>query len=138
MSKPEEHEIIVHKFEKSERVRTNGSFSSYDGRWTRSEAGSRPYDPSRVFVDFEGETILDNINNRRARPYTTLKPLVKKALEDAGIEYTKIRWSQHAGCRGCPCSPGFIVETAGHDMGADYYLTVTDKTPYEKTVTILL
>lgn len=125
MSKPVEHEIVVHEFKEANYTRKDGSFSN--GRYIREEAGSRPFDPSRVYVDFKGETILDNLNNRVARPYTTLKPLVKKALEEAEIPFTKIRWSQSAGCRMCPCSPGFIIE--GH-RGKDFYLTVTDKSEY--------
>ena len=117
--------ILVHEFKESAYPRKEGYYGY--GRWNRSQAGDRPYDPSRVFISFQGETVLDNLNNRTQRPHTTLKPLVVAALENAGINFTKIRWSQKAGCRMCPCSPGFIIE--GHD-GKDFWLTVTDDQEY--------
>lgn len=65
---------------------------------------------TRVFVTIEGESILDDFGNRTSRPWQTWKPLVLAALKEHGIEVTKLRWSQHAGCSMCPCSPGFIAE----------------------------
>lgn len=117
--------IIVHKFRESSYPRKNGYYAN--GRWVNPAAGDRVYDSSRVFVDFKGETILDNLNNRVGRPYNALKPLVIAALENEGIKFEKIRWSQKAGCRMCPCSPGFIIE--GHD-GKDFWMTVTDDSEY--------
>lgn len=138
MNTTEKHEVVVESFEAWTNVRKVGYYSTSSQRYIRTEAGSRPSDPSRVFLHFKGETILDNINNRTQRPSTTLKPLVKQALEAAGIPFTKIRWSQKAGCRMCPCSPGFIIENEEWE-GKDYTLTVTDKTEYaDREVTILL
>jgi hypothetical protein len=119
--------ITVHAFKESPVVRKDGYYSTSMQRWIRSDAGSRPYDESRVFVDFEGETVFDNLNNRVARPYTQLRPIVIEKLKAEGIEFTKIRWSRKAGCRMCPCSPGFIIE--GH-YGKDFWLTVTDDEEY--------
>lgn len=66
---------------------------------------------ARVYFDFKGETVVDNLMNRRQRPHTVLrKEVMPKVLEQMGLDpKTKIRWSQYAGCS-CPCSPGFIVE----------------------------
>jgi len=73
---------------------------------------------SRVYVDFKGENMMNNLMNRRARPFEALKPLVKKALvelkaQGGGLELLrtdlKIRWSQKAGCN-CGCSPGFVLD----------------------------
>jgi hypothetical protein len=131
MAKSENHDIAVVSFEKSSRERSYDSYDSYAKRYRRTEAGERPTDPMRVFISFKGETILDNLNNRVSRPHNQLKPIVEAALFLEGIEHTKIRWSQKAGCRMCPCSPGFIVEGTSFENRRDFYLTVEDKTEYE-------
>jgi hypothetical protein len=123
------HEIEVVSFNESAATRKDGYYSG--GKWYRTSAGDRVGDPMRVFVDFKGETIWDNLNNRTQRPSTQLKPIVEAALFLAGIEHTKIRWSQKAGCRMCPCSPGFIIEGTTWDNRKDFWLTVADKTEYE-------
>jgi hypothetical protein len=66
---------------------------------------------TRVYIWPKGETLLDNLENRRSRPYTEYrKQVMPKVLAAMGLpSYTKIKWSQYAGCS-CPCSPGFIVE----------------------------
>lgn len=78
---------------------------------------------SRVYIFPQGETLLDNLQNRRSRPYNEYRkqvmPAVLKALGlPAG---TKVKWSQYAGCS-CPCSPGFIVEDV---VGKTVYVDVT-------------
>lgn len=119
--------ITVHEFKESAYPRKHGYYSESMKRYVNTSAGDRPSDESRVFIDFEGETILDNLNNRVARPYTTLKPIVIEKLKESGIDFEKIRWSRKAGCRMCPCSPGFIID--GH-YGKDFWLTVTDTEEY--------
>jgi len=62
----------------------------------------------------EGESVLENLANRRNRPYTEyrkLLPEVFKELRSRGInlpDNPKANWSQKAGCS-CGCSPGFIL-----------------------------
>lgn len=77
---------------------------------------------SRIFVWPKGESVIQNLENRHCRPYTTYKkeviPEILKKLELP--EGTKVKWSQYAGCT-CPCSPGFIIE--GH-YGQDIHATV--------------
>lgn len=66
---------------------------------------------SRAYVFVDGESILENLNNRVNRPKTIYKEILKAGLAEAGISeevYEKVTWSQYAGCS-CPCSPGFIV-----------------------------
>lgn len=57
-----------------------------------------------------GETVFENLVNRRCRPYTTYRkeilPLLVKQYPM--LAEFRISWSQRAGCS-CPCSPGFIV-----------------------------
>ena len=66
---------------------------------------------TRIYVWPQGESILENLENRRQRPYTTYKKeVIPSVLEKMGLPAdTKVRWSQYAGCS-CPCSPGFIVD----------------------------
>lgn len=100
------------------RLRKNGE----NGRWRVK---------SRIYVWPKGETILENLENRRSRPVSIMRPLVKQLVEEldpvspnimSGARYT-IRWSQKAGCR-CGCSPGFILDgwgpkLSGYDVHVD-------------------
>lgn len=87
--------------------------------------GAKP----RIYVWPEGESIIENMENRRQRPYTEWKKTILPAMVeeyDLG-ENVKFRWSQTAGC-GCGCSPGFIVEDPYWDNmlnGKDLHVTVT-------------
>jgi len=76
---------------------------------------------ARIYVWPQGESIMDNLMNRRQRPYTTYKKeVIPAVLEKMGLpSNTKVRWSQYAGCS-CPCSPGFVVDGyIGHDVHVD-------------------
>jgi len=66
---------------------------------------------TRIYVWPQGETIMDNLMNRKQRPHTIYKKeVIPSVLEKMGLSAdTKVRWSQYAGCS-CPCSPGFIVD----------------------------
>lgn len=87
----------------------------------------------RVYVWPEGETILDNLANRKTRPYNEFRKLVEQpALAALGLDSKthRLAWSQYAGCS-CPCSPGFIVKSRdGHDYRSskkvDLHCTVVD------------
>lgn len=92
-------------------------------------SNSRP----RIYVNPEGETLRENMRNRRERPYSIYKKEVLPQLfRVLGITPPKVSWSQKAGCRMCPCSPGFIVPN--YDVPYDIHVTVTDK--YVSTVSI--
>jgi len=119
--------VVIKSLKKWNRERVNGWYSKYTHRYETSSAGDRPRDPSRVFLSFEGETIIDDLNNRVSRPYTIIKPLLIEKLKAEGIPFEKLRWSQKAGCRDCPCSPGFILEG---NYGKDFTLTVIDDQVY--------
>lgn len=56
------------------------------------------------------ESVLENLENRRNRPYKEWKKLIPEVLKqlnivDPGYKWT---WNQYAGCSMCPCSPGFV------------------------------
>lgn len=62
----------------------------------------------RVYIQPNGETLIDNLFNRRHRPIGLFRDIAKRALAQQGVVAPKLRWSQYAGCS-CPCSPGFIL-----------------------------
>jgi len=74
---------------------------------------SRPprYTTSRsiVYVHPVGETLIDNLMNRRNRPIKLYREQAIEALKERGVEYSTLSWRQKAGCP-CGCSPGFIAE----------------------------
>ena len=75
---------------------------------------------SRLFVNIEDETILENLANRRNRPIAAYRKIAEQALIEAGIDFYQLNWSQKAGCS-CPCSPGFIVKGSTRK---DIYVTI--------------
>ena len=85
------------------------------------------YHRPRIYVWPEGESIIDNLENRHERPYSIYKkevlPQLFRALGLKGDDI-KVGWSQKAGCS-CPCSPGFIVKS--NAVPWDIHVTVTDK-----------
>lgn len=96
--------------------------SDFERSWKKKQQRSdRPHSPSRVFTSFVGESVYEHLENRRQRPYTEMKPIIAKALTEAGIKFTKIRWNRYAGCDTCACSGGFIIE--GHD-GQDFWADI--------------
>ena len=63
----------------------------------------------RLYVS-TNDSILQNLEDRRRRPYTLWKKLLPSAVASVGLDLdmTPLRWSQYAGCS-CACSPGFIL-----------------------------
>jgi hypothetical protein len=92
--------------------------SSTRGRRARSER-------SKIFIFPEGETVLQNLANRRHRPSTAYKKeVIPQILEKAGLPAdTKVSWSQKAGCS-CGCSPGFLLPDSC--WGFKVYVTVSE------------
>ncbi len=88
-------------------------------------SGAGPRDSSsrpRIYIWPEGESIKENFENRRDRPYTIYKKEVLPQLfRKLGLNPKKVGWSQKAGCS-CPCSPGFIVQS--RDIPYDIHVTV--------------
>lgn len=66
---------------------------------------------SRVYVWPQGESLIDNLVNRRSRPINDFRSAAYRALSGMGVDLTKVdmKWSQKAGC-GCGCSPGFVID----------------------------
>jgi hypothetical protein len=90
-------------------------------RWEQNK-----YQHARVYVSVENESILDNLVNRRNRPYREYAPIVIDALAKVHgyrIDAKMVKWSQKAGCP-CGCSPGFIVK--GVPKNPKVFVTITD------------
>ena len=62
----------------------------------------------RMYVGVKDESILDNMMNRKRRPYNVYKTMIHGSLLGQMFDLSKLQWSQYAGCS-CPCSPGFIL-----------------------------
>jgi hypothetical protein len=61
-----------------------------------------------------GESIMENLKNRRNRPTKEFRKLLNEVLfsEEVGCtphQIGRITWSQKCGCS-CGCSPGFRIE----------------------------
>lgn len=78
------------------------------------QKASKSWDQTVIYVWPEGESIWENLQNRRQRPYTTYKKeVLPDVFEKMGLPRdTKASWSQKAGCS-CGCSPGFKLKHSG-------------------------
>ena len=95
---------------------TKVGVNQHDGKSRKSKA--------RMYFWPVGETVVEQLFNRRNRPNSEYRKLVTLALVEAGIELSqatrvKAQWSQYAGCS-CPCSPGFILSEL---YGKDFHIT---------------
>lgn len=85
--------------------------------WGRHTRSSEYYAEPRMYVDVaDEETLLDNLMNRKRRPYNVYKTLIHGSLLNQVFNLGKLRWSQRAGCS-CPCSPGFILPKQTLNIG---------------------
>lgn len=66
---------------------------------------------SRIYIWPRGETILQNLANRRTRPHRQwIREVVPEILKQAGLPAdTRVTFSQKCGCP-CGCSPGFYIQ----------------------------
>lgn len=94
------------------------------GRGLRPRDAYEPTGRGRVWVQPTDWSVLENLVNRRNRPYVLWRRVARRAVNVAlGLpEETKWAWSQYSGCS-CPCSPSFIVDDY-RLRGFDVNLTV--------------
>lgn len=66
---------------------------------------------SRIYCWPEGESVIENLINRRSRPLKEFRKVAIDGLKTIGAnpDSLTLKWSQKAGCP-CGCSPGFIVD----------------------------
>ena len=96
--------------------------------WALERTARSFYKAPRIYIWIKGETILQNLANRRSRPHRmyrerVLPTVFAKLGWDAK---TKVRWSQYAGCS-CPCSPGFVVTGMRPHPPMDIHVTVEEE-----------
>ena len=85
-------------------------------QWGRHTKSSEFNAAPRLYVDVEDETILDNLANRKRRPYNIYKTAIWSSQLGQVFDLGKLQWSQYAGCS-CPCSPGFILPKQQVNIG---------------------
>lgn len=87
---------------------------------------------THLYVFVNSENILQNLENRHQRPYTTWKhellPNVARAIEQQmGLKMlSKRSWRQKLGCA-CGCSPGFdvrMMDREGRVAAYDIFVTL--------------
>ncbi len=74
------------------------------------------YAAPRLYISVKDETIMENLANRKRRPYNVYKTLIHSSMLGQIFDLGKLQWSQYAGCS-CPCSPGFILPKQTINMG---------------------
>ena len=100
--------------------------------YKRSGEPKRYHD--KIYIWIENESILENMNNRRNRPYTTYKKeILPKLMEYLEMNFPKVHkhlkdvkwgWNQNCGCSMCPCSPGFIGDVIRDNEVLDIHITI--------------
>ena len=86
---------------------------------------------SHLSVHMLGESVWDNLMNRRNRPTKIWKMVGETALISLGMEeelFAKMYWNQKAGCS-CPCSPAFVMPNL---FGFYFYIEVEADPMLEK------
>lgn len=78
---------------------------------------------NKMYIFPSGETLLENLENRRSRPYQVYKkeviPMLMTKLEKKypqhykELKEAKWSWNKNCGCSSCPCSPGFVSDILG-------------------------
>lgn len=85
-----------------------GKITFMERKWSAHTRSSEMSAAPRMYVSVTDETIMDNLANRKRRPYNVYKTLIHSSGLNKVLNLSKLSWSQHAGCT-CNCSPGFIL-----------------------------
>lgn len=72
--------------------------------------------------------VVEDLTNRRRRPYQAWKPFVEEALHRLGIRFDRLAWNQKAGCS-CGCSPGFVLVGSTVPYNVDMWVTIKSEAP---------
>ena len=86
---------------------------------------------SHLSVHMLGESIWDNLMNRRNRPTKIWKMVGETAMASLGLDeelFAKMYWNQRAGCS-CGCSPAFVMPNL---FGFYFYIEVEADPMLEK------
>ena len=79
---------------------------------------------------------MENLENRTRRPHTILRKGVVAMFKKLELPIAKsdLKWSQSAGCRVCPCSPGFILQIEGYSKHSEGSITLKFELPNGEVV----
>jgi hypothetical protein len=95
----------------------------------RENSYKESHHKGKIYFFPEGESLLQNLQNRRTRPSAEYRKVLSEALQIAGMSkedsdrVTRLcSWAQKAGCS-CGCSPGFI-DQIGKLYGKSVFITV--------------
>ena len=97
----------------------NVRYESYSSR------KGEPYkSANKLYIWPTGESILDNLVNRRSRPHDFYKkeiiPVIMNQLQEQFPDEAKYiarenwGWRAKCGCSMCPCSPGFVQNVGNY------------------------
>ena len=93
----------------------------YADRWYTQSDWNREWreynEAPRMYVAVSDESIIENLENRRRRPFNVYKTMIAESGISGVLSLETLRWSQHAGCKMCPCSPGFVIPKQGIQIG---------------------
>lgn len=94
---------------------------------------------TQIYVHEKGETLVENFINRRNRPVDVYRDAAYAAIKlFPELDGHKLRWSVHAGCSMCPCSPGFMLKDSDlhsfrfciDNKPVDLWVDIDRTTPY--------
>jgi hypothetical protein len=85
---------------------------------------------TRIYFWLDKESVIEGLFKRRSRPHLQYAKFIPEVMKFEVISsdmkkvyhfHPRYRWSQSAGCKVCPCSPGFIMGFIGsHDIHVTY------------------
>jgi hypothetical protein len=86
----------------------------------------------RMFVSGDtDDTVMENLENRTRRPMKVWRKGAENLLNKWALPFgsMELKWSQNAGCRMCPCSPGFIMQIEGYSKHNEISVTLKFELP---------
>jgi len=90
-------------------------FMNHNMTTTDHEFYARP----RMFVgsDRNCQSVIEDLANRTRRPMDVYRKGAMDIINKLNLPFNRFTMSasQNAGCRTCPCSPGFILKMAGYE-----------------------
>lgn len=96
----------------------DANYKTYASGWERARLMD-----SVIYVDIKDESIAENLMNRRNRPHNEYRKIVRAVMNELEID-GKLSWSKNAGCKMCPCSPGFILTESTHPISRNFNVWV--------------
>jgi hypothetical protein len=90
--------------------------------------------PAIFFWDETKGNSMYDMFMQRYTPKQIFTPHLPEVLRPVGLEDHKVGWSQYAGCKACPCSPGFVVDARDYEYDIHVHYHVTNRKVKAKKV----